>query len=318
MADRTIKKSDVDNVVARAYLGIKAADGREPKMETLEEFIREFWKTAQNEVDLRQPLEEAGMSMLQFAERQGAREALFVAQPKKTRWTKARKESAQPYSEAWTKQDRAIAKVENRVRARQASENYTVGSSQGSAAKNDESEGRGEVMKRKPKAHAKNLPKEKRGKVNLAVIEVDLDHGWVPLETSVLQAIAKAEAQGEKEVEYTSRGFPYKIDLEGMVQTNMKTGKSRKLHRRSEDNKDKGEGRDKEGESASQTKRCKWNELILEEGCLDITQIEDCQEWEVSDHGLAFLTAEDFFQGFPQEPMTGPKAALLPVTWEKH
>ena len=40
MADRTIKKSDVDNVVARAYLGIKAADGREPNMETLEEFIR--------------------------------------------------------------------------------------------------------------------------------------------------------------------------------------------------------------------------------------------------------------------------------------
>ena len=172
-------------------------------------------------------------------------------------------------------------------------------------------------MKVKPKAHAKNLPKEKRGKVNLAVIEVDLDHGWVPLEMSVLQAIAKAEAQGEKEVEYTSRGFPYKIDLEGMVQANMKTGKSRKLHHRSEDNKNKGEGKDKEGESASQTQRCKWNELILEEGCLDITQIEDCQEWEVSDHGLAFLTAEDFFQGFPQEPMVVPKAALLPVTWEK-
>ena len=56
MSDRIIKKSDVDNVVARAYLGIKAADGREPNMETLEEFIGEFWNTAQNEVDLKQPL----------------------------------------------------------------------------------------------------------------------------------------------------------------------------------------------------------------------------------------------------------------------
>ena len=263
-------------------------------------------------MDLRQPIAKAGMSILQFAERQGAREALFVAPPKKTWWTKAREESAQPYSEAWTKQDRAIAKVEKRVRARQASENYTVGSSQGSAAENDESESWGEIMKGKPKAHARNMPQEEGGKGNLAVIEVNLDHGWVPLETSVLQAIAKAEAQGEQQVEYTSRGFPYKIDLGVLVQTNVQTGKSRKLRRRDEDNENKGKGKDK-----GAPQRCKWNELILEEGCLGITQIEELHEWEASDHGLAFVTAEEFFQGFPHEPMMGPKAALLPVTWEK-
>ena len=55
----------------------------------------------------------------------------------------------------------------------------------------------------------------------------------------------------------------------------------------------------------------------MEEGCLDITQIEELLEWEANDHGIAFVTAEEFYQGFPHEPMMGPKAALLPITWEK-
>ena len=63
--------------------------------------------------------------------------------------------------------------------------------------------------------------------------------------------------------------------------------------------------------------RCKWNEQILEEGCLEVAQIGELLEWEASDNGIAFITAEEFYQGFPHEPMSGPKAALLPITWEK-
>ena len=79
--------------------------------------------------------------------------------------------------------------------------------------------------------------------------------------------------------------------------------------------KEKGIGKDAGG--VPPTLRCKWNEQILEEGCLEVAQIGELLEWEASDNGIAFITAEEFYQGFPHEPMSGPKAALLPITWEK-
>ena len=55
-ADRIIEKSDVDHMVARASLGIKAVDGREPNAKAMEEFVREHWKALQHKMDLSRPL----------------------------------------------------------------------------------------------------------------------------------------------------------------------------------------------------------------------------------------------------------------------
>ena len=241
MTDRIVRKSDVYHMVARASLGIKAVDGREPNNRAMEEFVREHWKSLQHKTDLSRPLAAVGQSILQFAENKNSRNALFQA--------------PRPYSAAWSKQDQAIPRVERRVRAKsqgctvrntQPIENYIYGSSQASAAADDESENWNTIMRggQKAKAHAKTMPGRGGGK-----------------------------------------------------------GKA------------KGKGKDIGG--GPPTLRCKWNEQILEEGCLEIAQIGELLEWEASDNGIAFVTSEEFYQGFPHEPMSGPKAALLPITWEK-
>jgi hypothetical protein len=62
-------------------------------------------------------------------------------------------------------------------------------------------------------------------------LEVDLDNHYGLIDPTVMQEVWAAEARGEKLISYQSRGFPYQINLELMVQTNLQTGRSRDLRR---------------------------------------------------------------------------------------
>jgi len=59
--------------------------------------------------------------------------------------------------------------------------------------------------------------------------EVNLDSHWATFEEAAAKAVAEAEAEGRTCCEYFSRGFLYTVDLEGMVQTNVQTGKTREV-----------------------------------------------------------------------------------------
>eukprot|EP00440_Ansanella_granifera_P004152 gb/GFBE01004504.1/.p1 GENE.gb/GFBE01004504.1/~~gb/GFBE01004504.1/.p1 ORF type:complete len:649 (+),score=158.00 gb/GFBE01004504.1/:1-1947(+) len=60
-------------------------------------------------------------------------------------------------------------------------------------------------------------------------LEVQLDSHWAQIDADIVQQFKKAEAAGETEFRFRSRGFLYKIDLQQMVQINLQTGKQRKI-----------------------------------------------------------------------------------------
>lgn len=59
--------------------------------------------------------------------------------------------------------------------------------------------------------------------------EVELEHGWVPLDTMTTSMIKQAGLRGQNCVEYSARGQDYVIDLNAMHQVNKRTGMIRRV-----------------------------------------------------------------------------------------
>jgi len=64
---------------------------------------------------------------------------------------------------------------------------------------------------------------------SLPKFEVDLGSHWELLGLGLLRQVAKAKSEGRTDVDFNSRGFRYRLDLNSMTQMNLETGKCRKI-----------------------------------------------------------------------------------------
>lgn len=86
------------------------------------------------------------------------------------------------------------------------------------------------VASEAPKVNEKSSAMADAKKVKI-FLEVDLENRWNLIEPSIMKEVWEAEARGDKVISYHSRGFPYQINLELMVQTNLQSGRSRDVRR---------------------------------------------------------------------------------------